>query len=121
MTSRDGTTKPYHASADSNNIIINKSTQKLSLSETQGLRKFGLHSKHVTKWKNSSVPTLSFPHSTLREVWQYSERDFERACEMLDNTNWDSIFDTENINHCWREWQTTSLNIMSLCIPKKTL
>ena len=61
------------------------------------------------------------PHSTLQEVWQYSEGDFERACEILDNTNWDSIFDTENINHCWREWQTTFLNIMSLCIPKKTL
>ena len=40
---------------------------------------------------------------------------------MLDDVNWSSITDNPDINICWREWQSTFLNIMSECIPKKKL
>ena len=71
--------------------------------------------------------TYKFPHvkkspnTPVRKVWHYSSGDFERACEMLDSINWDSILDKENINLCWREWQNIFLYIMSVCIPKKML
>ena len=40
---------------------------------------------------------------------------------MLDSVDWDPLLDEPDIDHCWQTWQSTYLNIISKCIPKKVL
>ena len=58
--------------------------------------------------------------SNSRRIWRYSLANFDLACEMLDNTDWDGIF-TENVNSSWENWKARFLQIMELCIPQLSL
>ena len=40
---------------------------------------------------------------------------------MLDSVDWDLLLDEPDMDHCWQTWQSTYLNIISKCIPKKVL
>ncbi len=61
------------------------------------------------------------PRSTQRTIWCYSLGDFDRACELLDETDWDRITSVGDIDQSWSNWQSVFLNVISTCVPRKTL
>ena len=61
------------------------------------------------------------PKRTHHKVWRYSLTNFERACECLDDTDWDSLFASSNVNICWSNWKARFLEVMVECIPQSTL
>ena len=63
-------------------------------------------------------PPSQKPNS--RRIWRYSLANFNLACEMLDSTDWDSIF-SEDVNSSWQKWRARFLQIMELCIPQLLL
>ena len=63
----------------------------------------------------------SLPKRKSRSIWRYSHANFDRACELLDSTDWDSIFATNDVSSCWANWHSHFLKIMEKCIPKVVL
>ena len=58
------------------------------------------------------------PHR--RTIWRYAHADFEKAAEMISETDWDALA-SDNIDQYCSLWQSTFLSIMDQCIPKKVL
>ena len=56
-----------------------------------------------------------------RSVWRYRLADWDRACELIESTDWISLLNTSNINESWSNWKSAFLEIMEECIPKATL
>ena len=54
-------------------------------------------------------------------VWRYSLADWEKACELIDATDWMSLLNSSDVDDSWSRWRTTFLHIMEECIPKATL
>ena len=69
-----------------------------------------------TYWRTSAQTTRSFQ----RTVWNYSNADWSRACDLIDSTDWNSLV-TDDVNTSWHEWQHRFLEIMNMCVPKQTL
>ena len=61
------------------------------------------------------------PKVKSRKVWRYAHGDFDHACELLDSTDWNSLFSSGDINICWSSWKARFLEVMQLCIPQTTL
>ena len=62
----------------------------------------------------------SFHPSTTRTIWRYSYADWSYACNLIDNYDWESLFDPD-INVYWSRWLDTFLGIMEQSIPTATL
>ena len=78
-------------------------------------------SDHLGILLTYKLPTTNKrPRSCRRTVWCYSQGDFEKACELLDRVDWDQLMDEPDVDLCWQSWQSTYLNIISKCIPKKS-
>jgi len=71
----------------------------------------------LLKWKQSAEYVEQQP----RTVWRYSLTDFERACELIDDTDWASILPQNDINTAAVNWHNKFLEMMSICIPRQTL
>lgn len=84
----------------------------LSTSDHQGIKlSIDLKTRHV------NAKPLS-----RRTAWQNSKGDFNKANDMIDDTDWDQIFsNASDINHCWSLWHKKILEIMDECIPKAVL
>ena len=54
--------------------------------------------------------------SSIRRVWQYSLADFDRAAELLDSVDWDSIL-PHDVDAYWSAWKNYFLQIMDICTP----
>ena len=79
-------------------------------------------SDHLGILLTYKLPTTNKrPRSCRRTVWCYSQGDYEKACELLDRVDWDQLMDEPDVDQCWQSWQSTYLNIISKCIPKKVL
>ena len=61
--------------------------------------------------------------NSWRTVWCYSHANFESACDLLDATDWFSMFsnDATDVNVLWSLWHKRFLEVMDICIPKKRL
>ena len=66
------------------------------------------------KWKQDGQQTLSHK----RKIWRYAHADFVKACNMIENTNWDLVI-TGNVNEALANWENTYMQIMKECIPQK--
>ena len=51
-----------------------------------------------------------------RKVWRYVHADWEKAEELLNCIEWDSLLSTD-VNECWSTWKNCFLQVMELCIP----
>ena len=51
-----------------------------------------------------------------RQVWRYSLADFDRAAELLEMTNWEMEFNSNDIESCVSAWNS-SFQIMEVSIP----
>ena len=60
--------------------------------------------------------------NSWRTVWCYSHANFELASDLLDATDWHSMFsNATNVNVLWSLWHKRFLEVMDICIPKKRL
>ena len=80
------------------------------------------NSDHLGLHFKISIPK-SKRHSTKceRKVWRYAYTDFNRANEMIADTDWETLLSSSNINECWSTWRDQFLQIMDTCIPKVIL
>ena len=56
-----------------------------------------------------------------RSVWRYSFADWDKACEMIEATNWMALLNHSDIDKSWLDWKNAFMNIMEECIPKTTI
>ena len=68
------------------------------------------------KWRNIRRPAATHK----RVIWKYAQADFGKACEMIDDTDWDRLL-TDNINESLGNWQAKFIGIIEDCVPKKVL
>ena len=54
-------------------------------------------------------------------VWRYKFADWDRACELIDSTDWSSLMDAGDINRSWTNWRNRFTQIMYECIPSSTV
>ena len=58
--------------------------------------------------------------NSSRTVWCYSQANCDLACDLLNESDWNSMFyNASNMNQLWSTWQKRFLEIMEICIPKK--
>ena len=69
------------------------------------------------EWKDTSSRT----YSRRRTIWRYAHADFNKACDLILETDWKAIICERDIEKSWSQWQEASLSIMEKCIPKKVL
>ena len=63
------------------------------------------------KWKSNKQQVQPQP----RPLWRYAHADFNKACDLIDNTNWDALID---INMSLQNWEQ---QFMKETIPKRTV
>ena len=56
-----------------------------------------------------------------RIVWRYQLADWDRACQLIDSTDWLSLVDQADINRSWINWRDKFIQIMQECIPSCVL
>ena len=55
-----------------------------------------------------------------RLIWRYSYADWDKACELIDEFNWDSIL-SENIELPWELWHKQFMSVMVQSIPNRVI
>ena len=61
------------------------------------------------------------PKASSRKIWRYAHGDYDRACELLNATDWGFLFNSDDVNICWSKWKARFLEVMHLCIPQTTV
>ena len=56
-----------------------------------------------------------------KKVWFYDKGDYEKACRLIDETDWNCILNGNDINTATSNWTQTFLSIMEQCIPHRYL
>ena len=56
-----------------------------------------------------------------RKIWRYDLADFNRANQLIDQTDWDSILINDDIDSAVQNWTNKFMEIMHACIPQLTL
>ena len=69
----------------------------------------------VSKWKATEGPT-----HRRRKIWRYAHANWDRACEIIADCNWDSLL-SDDLNTSWLKWQQEFMSIMDQCIPQRSL
>ena len=59
--------------------------------------------------------------STRRQVWKYSQADFPKASDLIEETDWEHLFHGKSVDEACCIWQEKFLSIMEQCIPKGVL
>ena len=55
-----------------------------------------------------------------RLIWRYSHADWEKACDLIDSFEWDSIL-TDDIDASLKQWHEQFMDIMAQSIPNRFL
>ena len=69
------------------------------------------------KWRLSGRQAQQPP----RTIWRYRNADFRMACQMFDDTDWDSLLPEEDIDTAATNWHRKFMDVISICIPQQTL
>lgn len=56
-----------------------------------------------------------------RKVWLYKEGNYERACHLIDTTDWNTILSSHNIDEETEQWTSKFIAIMDECVPSRNL
>jgi len=70
------------------------------------------------KWKSTRRPTVN--KNGMRMIWKYARVDFTKASSLIDETNWYLVL-TGDVNESLINWETKFMEIIVMCIPKKSL
>lgn len=72
--------------------------------------------------KYSLLAISKTSHILRRTVWCYSQGDFDKANELIYHANLESIgFENMSVDDNWSAWQSSFLNIISVCAPKRVI
>ena len=75
----------------------------------------------IIKLEIECKDTSSRTYSRRRTIWRYAHADFNKACDLILETDWKAIICERDIEKSWSQWQEAFLSIMEKCIPKKVL
>ena len=79
------------------------------------------NSDHLGLLAHLRLKSASPIKTKTRSVWRYSLADWDKACQLIESTDWMSLLNTSNIDKSWSKWKSAFLNIMEEWIPKATL
>ena len=71
--------------------------------------------------QQTCMQTNKRTRSLPREVWCYSLGDYAKACDMIDNIDWDCLLCRLDIDQSWTRWDNMFYSVISECVPKKIL
>ena len=63
--------------------------------------------------------TIITPKSHV--VWRYKHADWERACDLINSTDWKSLLNQSDMNKSWCNWRDKFMQIMHETIPSGTI
>ena len=63
------------------------------------------HNGLLLEWSWNFSPHYAKP--TAGTVWKYSHADFQKANELLADTDWEKLLDTTDVNQALRNWEGT--------------
>ena len=77
---------------------------------------------HHSSYHSSLLVTMNMRLNSLfsrkphtRRIWHYHDTDFEMANDLLDNTPWASLLNSEDVNTSWINWKS-SLIFLKSCL-----
>ena len=70
---------------------------------------------------NGKKPSEKQVRTTPRVIWRYKEADYGKACQMIDETNWDDLLCNDDVNCSATNWHNKFMEIISSCISRKSL
>ena len=83
---------------------------------------FFLRSRRAVVSLHNYVVIKRLLSKSSRTVWCYSLANFDLECDLLNESDWNSMFsNASNVNQHWSSWQKRFLEIMEICIPKEGL
>ena len=53
----------------------------------------------------------------LRKIWRYNYADFDRAMELLDEIEWETLLNGSDVDLYWSSLKNYFLQVMEICIP----
>ena len=67
------------------------------------------------KWKHTDRQVRTIP----RAIWRYKDADYRKACQMIEETDWDQLLHENDMDCSATNWHTKFMEIMSACIPRQ--
>ena len=58
---------------------------------------------------------------TPRTIWRYKDADYRKACQMINETDWDDFLHEDDVDCSATNWHNRFMEIMSACIPQQSL
>ena len=111
--------EPTHISATSSTMIdlvaMSLPSALVSCTTTSPLCNsdhLGIHLRLL--WRSNQ---LSKTYSS-RVIWRYNHADWDKAQDLLDAVDWDSLLLSSDVDQAWLFWKETFLSIMYECIPR---
>ena len=75
----------------------------------------------VLNFCSNGKPSEKQVRTTPWVIWRYKEADYGKACQMIDETNWDDLLCNDDVNCSATNWHNKFMEIISSCIPRKSL
>ena len=69
------------------------------------------------KWKHCDKQVRITP----RTIWRYKDADYRKACQMINETDWDDLLHEDDVDCSATNWHNRFMEIMSACIPQQSL
>ena len=69
------------------------------------------------KWKHCEKQICAAP----RIIWQYKDANYIKACQMAEETDWDTPLHEDDIDRSAINWHKRFMEIMIACISRKSL
>ena len=63
-------------------------------------------------------PAVKPRRNVQRVVWRYDLADVEKACALINETDWSSLLDPADVNHSVQNWSHRFLSIIQEAIPQ---
>ena len=79
------------------------------------------NSDHLGLFIHLNLKSAAPTKTKSRSVWRYTLADWDKACELIEATNWTSLLDNNDIDKSWHNCRNAFINIMEQCFPKATL
>ena len=71
----------------------------------------GVHLKLSARIRKST------PKPHVRRIWRYNYADFDKAMELLDEIEWESLLNESDVDLYWSALKNYFLQVMEVCIP----
>ena len=72
------------------------------------------HNGFTLNWNWKS--TCNLPNKNRWRVWRYVHADFDKANELLCNTDWDQLIAPDSVDLLLSHWENHFMNIMEACL-----